>query len=78
LARCWCCCDLKETPAQFQERCSQLALAYFWLEQASKEDLMGIQTEINKNIFLAEPIIQKNIETVEKPVEERWLAPAED
>lgn len=33
--------DLSETPAQFQERCSQLALAYFWEEQNKKEGLIG-------------------------------------
>lgn len=30
--------DLQETPAQFQERCSQLALKHFWKQQNSIDD----------------------------------------
>jgi DNA polymerase III delta prime subunit len=33
--------DLKETPAQFQERCAQLALAYFWKSQVQDDDKLG-------------------------------------
>ena len=31
--------DLKETPAQFQERCGQIALARFWEEQRPRKTL---------------------------------------
>ena len=33
--------DLPETPAQFQERCAQLALSFFWMEQNKSEGLTG-------------------------------------
>ena len=34
--------DLQETPAQFQERCGQIALACFWREQEEeKKELCG-------------------------------------
>lgn len=69
--------DLQETPAQFQERCSQLALSYFWIEQADKEDLIGadIATEIHKKVFTVseKPVIEKHIETqANNSLEERW------
>jgi SpoVK/Ycf46/Vps4 family AAA+-type ATPase len=32
--------DLQETPAQFQERCGQIALACFWKEQQAAEALL--------------------------------------
>jgi len=78
--------DLLETPAQFQERCSQLALSYFWMEQASKEDLIGydVASEIHKKVLSADsikkqPIIQKHIETIATTeLEERWKPPADD
>jgi hypothetical protein len=31
--------ELQETPAQFQERCGQIALACFWKEQQAQEAL---------------------------------------
>ncbi len=33
--------DLQETPAQFQERCGQIALACFWREQQEEKALHG-------------------------------------
>lgn len=35
--------DLKETPAQFQERCAQVALACFWKEQHDREATLPLQ-----------------------------------
>src|SRR5206468_10563841 len=32
--------DLQETPAQFQERCGQIALACFWKEKQAAEALL--------------------------------------
>lgn len=76
--------DLEETPAQFQERCSQLALSYFWIEQASKEDLVGydLAKEIHRSVFSLNrpPKVEKFIETevVAKTIEERWHPPSQD
>lgn len=36
--------DVQETPAVFQERCAQLALAYFWKEKHAADDLIGRDT----------------------------------
>ena len=33
--------DLQETPAQFQERCGQIALACFWKEQQEERNGNG-------------------------------------
>jgi hypothetical protein len=33
--------ELQETPAQFQERCGQIALACFWREQQEEKALHG-------------------------------------
>jgi hypothetical protein len=60
--------DLQETPAQFQERCSQLALAYFWMEQADKEDLVGydVASEIHKKVLTVnhKPTVGKHLDTI--------------
>jgi hypothetical protein len=76
--------DLKETPAQFQERCAQLALSYFWTEQADKEDLIGcseIVAEIHKKVLSVNglPKIEKFIDTTTIPAtHDRWNPPDQD
>lgn len=61
--------DLQETPAQFQERCSQLALSYFWMAKAKAENLVGydVATEIHKKVLTVHsgfsPKIDKFVET---------------
>ena len=39
--------DLEETPAQFQERCAQIALACFWAEQKGEAELIDLRPRIN-------------------------------
>ena len=34
--------DLQETPAQFQERCGQIALACFWKEKQPERDPLDV------------------------------------
>lgn len=44
--------ELKETPAQFQERCSQLAQSYFWEEISKKEGIKCVAaSEVRQKIF---------------------------
>lgn len=67
---------LEETPAQFQERCAQLALSYFWLEKAKKENLVGydVSTEIHDKVLSVNPEfapkVSKFVETSTKDEEE--------
>lgn len=46
--------DFPETPAQFQERCSQLALAEFWRLQHEKEGLIGLSVSEGGEILESE------------------------
>ena len=36
--------DLEETPAQFQERCAQIALACFWAEQHPDREPIDVKS----------------------------------
>lgn len=62
---------LQETPAQFQERCAQLALSYFWIEKSEHEGLIGVDSigEIHRKVLSIEgfnncsPKVEKFIDT---------------
>ena len=42
--------DLQETPAQFQERCGQIALACFWKEQQGPWERMASRSRNGRNV----------------------------
>lgn len=41
--------DLQETPAQFQERCSQVAITYFWQKVAAEKGLSAVNVDEARN-----------------------------
>jgi hypothetical protein len=40
--------NLQETPAQFQERCGQIALACFWKEQRGEQTVPTVRCPTNR------------------------------
>lgn len=54
--------DLQETPAQFQERCAQVALACFWKEQHPEEALLPLVREPLRNRQIHEDLVLNGVD----------------